>query len=78
MKNFFIRWLLANDKREMAEKVYRKMARVNKINLTEEAFLELKSMNDEKEKGQEKDKVNGVSFAILYFFFINFRKQFID
>lgn len=46
-----IRWLLANDKRDLAEKVYRKMARVNKIDFTEEAFSELSSMNDGKANG---------------------------
>ncbi|CAB0035149.1 unnamed protein product [Trichogramma brassicae] len=45
-----VRWLLANDKRDRAEKVYRKMAKVNKLDISEEAFLELKNINDEKEK----------------------------
>jgi hypothetical protein len=32
----------------MAEKVYRNMARVNKLSVTEETFLELKNINNEK------------------------------
>ncbi|XP_001608167.1 organic cation transporter-like protein [Nasonia vitripennis] len=51
-----VRWLLANDKRDMAEKIYRKMARVNKIDLSEEAFLELKSINSEKPSESEEKK----------------------
>ncbi|KAJ8682283.1 hypothetical protein QAD02_018075 [Eretmocerus hayati] len=48
-----VRWLLANDKREVAEKVYRKMARVNKIDLSEEAFLELRNANEKKSEKEE-------------------------
>ncbi|XP_014213787.1 organic cation transporter protein-like [Copidosoma floridanum] len=55
-----VRWLLANDKRDMAEKVYRKMASVNKLDITEEAFLELKSTNtkeaESKKSGNEEEE----------------------
>ncbi|XP_058798175.1 organic cation transporter protein-like isoform X2 [Phymastichus coffea] len=48
-----VRWLLANDKRDLADKVYRKMARVNKLNISEDAFMELKSVDSEKSKEEE-------------------------
>lgn len=47
----FLRWLLANGKQEKVESIYRKMARINGLQVSEEAigaFKELNTVKSEK------------------------------
>ena len=41
----FSRWLLANGKHEKVESIYRKMARINGLQISEEALSAFKDMN---------------------------------
>lgn len=53
-----VRWLMVNEKRDKAEKIYRKMARINGIDVGEEAFIELKNTT--------KTTSNVINFFLYY------------
>jgi len=46
----FSRWLLTKDKHEKVEKIYRKMARMNGLPVTDEAINTFKEINVDKEE----------------------------